>query len=279
MREERIYYGDIFDTTNKKSEKFFEVNSCGVHIDATHRTVREKGRVDYLLIYVESGELSVRLGDCEETIGEGGFLIYPPFEKQNYMQISGVCYWIHFSGSSVEEVLSEAGLCGKVFFVGDENHPRISKIFERMTFHYAVSSPLRELTLVSELLSLICEIGKVYGTQKSMQIDERMRPVIVHMNKNYRATSDIDFYASMTGLSRGRFMHVFKESIGISPYSYLLSLRLERASQMLVSTSLTVSEIAFDAGFSDPLYFSRAFKKKYMISPAEFRKKSVFADR
>lgn len=279
MKEERIYYGDIFDTTNKMSCKFLEVNSCGVHIDSTHRTVREKGRVDYHLIYIESGEMRAIVGDMEEILTEGGFLIYPPFEKQNYLQISGVCYWIHFSGVSAEDILSEAGLGSRVVFAGEKKHPRISKILERMTFNYALTTPVRGLTLASELLSLICEIGKVYSAQKSMQIDERLRPVIVHMNKNYREDRDTEFYASMIGVSKGRFMHIFKESTGTSPYAYMLSLRLERASQMLVSTALTVSEVAFDAGFSDPLYFSRAFKKKYGISPAEFRKKSLFTDR
>ena len=156
MKEERIYYGDIFDTTNKRSVKFLEVNSCGVHIDSTHRTVREKGRVDYHLIYIESGEMRAIVGDREEILTEGGFLIYPPFEKQNYLQISGVCYWIHFSGVSAEDILSEAGLGGRVVFAGEKKHPRISKILERMTFNYALTTPVRGLTLASELLSLIC---------------------------------------------------------------------------------------------------------------------------
>ena len=51
-------------------------------------------------------------------------------------------------------------------------------------------------------------------------------------------------------------------------------MRLKRSAQLLEDTQMTVSEIAYQAGFSDAGYFSVCFKKHYGISPTEFKKKN-----
>lgn len=273
-RDKEIYRGE-FDTTNVLSEKTLEINSYGVHNATTYRTLREKGRVDYLLLYVESGEFEVQFEGKMQILLSGGFVIYRPGERQSYRQLSGVCYWVHFSGKAVEELLFEAGLGEKRIHIGTGNESTVSHVLERMGFHGATRSSLRELSLSCDLAYLVCEIGKMLSSDESSRGDRRLREVIVDMNKNYREKPDLDKYSRLSGLSRGRFMHVFKNSLGVSPYSYILDLRLKRAAELLVLRELTVSEIAFEVGFSDPLYFSRLFKKKYGVSPSYFRNKSV----
>lgn len=59
---------------------------------------------------------------------------------------------------------------------------------------------------------------------------------------------------------------------GVSISDYIANIRLEKAKTMLENSSLTISEIAYANGFSSPNYFSTAFKNKYSISPAAFRK-------
>jgi AraC-like DNA-binding protein len=68
-------------------------------------------------------------------------------------------------------------------------------------------------------------------------------------------------------------MHLFKEVTGTSPYAYVLEQRLIRAAELLLSSDDPVSQISYLVGFSDPLHFSRLFKKKYGLSPEHFRKK------
>ena len=55
-------------------------------------------------------------------------------------------------------------------------------------------------------------------------------------------------------------------------HEYLTFIRLQRAALELVSTDHTVTEIAFRCGFSDGNYFKDAFKKKYGVTPREYRK-------
>ena len=68
------------------------------------------------------------------------------------------------------------------------------------------------------------------------------------------------------------FIRNFKEYTGSTPTQYLLSLRISNAQSLLESTSYQVAEIADIVGYSNPLYFSRLFKKQCGVTPTEFRK-------
>lgn len=66
---------------------------------------------------------------------------------------------------------------------------------------------------------------------------------------------------------------IFKEQTGETIPSYISNLRLNKARQLLVETGEPISEIAIKVGYSRPTYFSRIFKRKYNLSPIEYRNK------
>ena len=68
------------------------------------------------------------------------------------------------------------------------------------------------------------------------------------------------------------FIRNFKDYTGSTPAQYLLSLRISNAQSLLESTAYHVMEIAEIVGYSNPLYFSRLFKKQCGVSPTEYRK-------
>ena len=62
-----------------------------------------------------------------------------------------------------------------------------------------------------------------------------------------------------------------KAIANITPSLFVRAVRLKRAAQLLQSTDLNVSEVAYEVGFNDPAYFSRAFKEEFGQSPSEFK--------
>ena len=81
----------------------------------------------------------------------------------------------------------------------------------------------------------------------------------------------VDDLAADMNLSRVQLYRKVKAISGSSPVELLRTARLNRAYQLLLSTDKTVSEVAYDVGFSSPSYFSKCFKDKYGISPGEIR--------
>ena len=79
--------------------------------------------------------------------------------------------------------------------------------------------------------------------------------------------------AEYVGLTEKYLCKLFKEQLGVTPVGFLQQLRADRAAQLLVSTSLSVAEIAESIGIPDPTYFSRFFKRRQGCSPSEYRLK------
>ena len=73
------------------------------------------------------------------------------------------------------------------------------------------------------------------------------------------------------GMSRAQLYRKVKQLSGMSPVELLRKARLARGRQLLETTDSTISEIAYDTGFSAPSYFTKCFKDEYGISPGEVR--------
>ena len=85
----------------------------------------------------------------------------------------------------------------------------------------------------------------------------------------------LDTLASTVGLSTHHFARAFHQSVGMPPYTYLLSRRLERAEHMLRETQLPLSEIAAATGFSDQSHLARHFRRRTGMSPRLARWKTI----
>ena len=95
--------------------------------------------------------------------------------------------------------------------------------------------------------------------------------VIGYIDENIM--TDIDFYAvaKKYHYSYDRFRHLFKARFGVSPKSYLMSARIERAKILIEGSSYSFTDIAFDCGFGTSSQFTNIFKKHTGVTPKEYR--------
>lgn len=85
------------------------------------------------------------------------------------------------------------------------------------------------------------------------------------------ARDGIEAMARETGLGQSQFHALFKATTGRSPRQYQIDRRLEAAMDRLISTSDTVSEIAYSMGYQNVSSFNRLFKARFGITPGQFR--------
>ena len=72
------------------------------------------------------------------------------------------------------------------------------------------------------------------------------------------------------GMSRVHMNRKLKESINISPSSFIKSIKLKQGAYLLVNNKVNISEVAYRVGFSTHSYFSSSFKEYFGLSPKEF---------
>ena len=102
--------------------------------------------------------------------------------------------------------------------------------------------------------------------------DYRIRRSLRMMQQSISAEVEMEDVARAVGLSRPHFFKLFKKQLGVTPNVYLNILRSERAIDDLINTEKTVTNIAYDLGYSSQAAFTRFFSSNVGIAPSEYRR-------
>lgn len=89
---------------------------------------------------------------------------------------------------------------------------------------------------------------------------------------------NIDSIAENAGLSRSAFFKKLKSLTGFAPVDLVREIRLTKAAKTVATTGKSISEIAFSVGFKESSYFGKCFKKKFGMTPLEYRNKQTSKD-
>ncbi|MGR6765293.1 helix-turn-helix domain-containing protein [Paenibacillus sp. T2-29] len=101
--------------------------------------------------------------------------------------------------------------------------------------------------------------------------DAYIRKAVEFIRMNYNQRVSISEVAHIVGIDRVYLSVLFKEILNVSPQQYLLNLRMDKAGDLLDNSQLSITEVSYSVGYSDPLLFSKMFKKVKGLSPSHFR--------
>lgn len=110
------------------------------------------------------------------------------------------------------------------------------------------------------------------ATTQTPKSIEKMKQLIKYMEEHYTEPLTIEEMAALIHYSPSHFMKFFKNTMGTSFISYLNDYRLTMAARNLQHSSDSILEIASQSGFDNLSYFNRLFKRKYGVTPSQFRK-------
>lgn len=128
--------------------------------------------------------------------------------------------------------------------------------------------------LSEKILNLFTFIRNyIYTNEYSKTINPTIKRIIKIIEEKFNDKISIDKLANTACLSRTHFFNIFKENVGLTPIQYQRLLRINRAKELLISTSFSCKIIAEQVGYNNPYYFSRVFKKEVGTPPSEYRKK------
>ena len=127
-------------------------------------------------------------------------------------------------------------------------------------------------SLVLYCLSTICE--DITKKEKNTPIQQELIRSIEFIHENYLDPLTIADLAKKSHMSEATYTRVFKKNLNINPSQYILNLKLEHAADLLITTKTSIASIAQTCGFYDSSHFIDKFKRKYHITPKEYRKQN-----
>ncbi|MDF2723392.1 MAG: AraC family transcriptional regulator [Paenibacillus sp.] len=104
------------------------------------------------------------------------------------------------------------------------------------------------------------------------RIHRSIKQCMEYIKTHYAETLEREKLAEVASLSTSYFSIIFKKVAGYTPTQYITKVRLDMAKQLLQNSNKTVSEVAREVGFQDPLYFGRVFSNYTGLPPKEFKK-------
>ena len=105
-----------------------------------------------------------------------------------------------------------------------------------------------------------------------------VQQAIAYLNEHFLEKITLDELACRLSFSPNYLGHLFKTQIGCTFNDYLNTLRLKYACSLLLSSAISVKEIAYISGYSSVEYFMYAFKKKMHMTPGEYRTQLATSD-
>jgi AraC-like DNA-binding protein len=200
----------------------------------------------------------------EERLCVQVFFIPDTFIRKTVLEIASDLPKVSTSIELLEptiRVKNDIGLCAffqamSVYFAGDE----------------APSEILLKIKLKELLVSILAGQHNQVLSAYLRSVAESTAPSIpMIMETNFYLNLSIEEFARMCHRSISSFKRDFQKHYGISPGRWLLERRLNHSAFLLQSTTMSVTEIAFDCGFADLSHFSKAFKGQFGQSPVMYR--------
>ena len=242
----------------------------------------QTGRIlnEYQLVYITKGSgFFASQSRKLQRIDAGTMILLFPGEWHNYYPDKATGwdeYWVGFRGAYIDERMR------KRFFSKEEPLLRIGVsativgLYEELS-RFASEEKSGYQQMISSIVLHI--LGSVYYKERNnafsnTYIVDKINEARQLMREKTELPVSPEAIASRLGLGYSWFRRMFKKYTGVSPAQYQLQLKLLRAKELLTSTSLPISEIAYALHFENTGQFSTFFKKKEGLTPSGFRERA-----
>lgn len=247
-----------------------EVGYNDFHYVTPIRTFRRQNF--YTLHLVLSGSGILTLKNKKFTVPPHHFFFVPPDADMMYVPCEGDEWeyvWFAFNGSNSLQYMHKIGVSRENPVMECRAFSRIyaqlCDLFRQETAgdrYYQAMSAFYQILAVSSPESKKPE-GNFSGEVKSY--------IALHYHNQNFSMEQLcrDMNVSHASLCRN-----FKNQVGETPIQYLADIRLRESCKLLQDTEMKISEIAYSVGFSDPYHFMKVFRRKYGVTPSQFRTKN-----
>ncbi len=239
----------------------------------------DNGRIlqEYQINYITdgSGILETKQGNYQIQPGTVLFLSpgmwhrYRPFKKTGWKE-----HYIGFQGDFTANIFQEKFIPKQrpILYIGFQDS--IIKQYLDIIEHVKEEKPGYQQICSGITLHMISNMLSIYKNKdfSGKEIERKIRRASIVLRENLHNEINVEELAKDMHIGYSHFRRVFKRYTGLSPAQYHLKLRLQKAKELLLTTNMSVKEVAFEMGFQSNYYFTRIFTRKMGATPTGVRK-------
>jgi AraC-like DNA-binding protein len=238
---------------------------------------RPAGYPCYHWLQTVKGGGEFRFAGSTVLLGETSGILLPPNEPHEYVRSQGEwqTLYITFGGSQCPAITESLGLGEAALHQWDSESPL--EYYGREVLGSISSdqdlSGLEASADIYRFLILLKKHGMTGSRSSISHAVERLAPLISFMNEHYADPEiGLEQMAAIPGITPRHLNTLFKQSFGMTAYSYFILLRIRKSKEWMTGNSkLTVKETAAKVGFRDASHFVATFRRIEGVTPEQYR--------
>ncbi len=250
--------------------------------------MQPEAHFEYEMILVTGGSGTATINHKAYPIKEKSLIFISPYEK-HYFQVESEIYCRYVVTMSSDLILSnirDVELAAifvqsskrfpHVISLSDPAYNMILPLFERLERENRQKDAFYVSRSASIVVAILIDLYRTHPEVFQGKITQASLAVInaqKYINEHFHERISLEVLASQNFISSHGLSLAFKECVGISFKEYLIGIRILEAKKMLVTTHMSVEEIAGAVGYMNVNNFVQIFKKKEDITPLQYRKK------
>ncbi len=257
------------------------MKSCGIQKCLPDHAYPRCAREGYHLHVVLSGKGRYWVGNQCFHIRAGQMFLLKDMEEVFYQADSADPWhyvWVTYGGKQAKDYMEMAGFTGGTYVLdsGKDTTDFMNLVLEILKRqHMRVSTEVCRWGLAIQYLSLAIESWEQDNAAQSKRNDltpaDYVQYAVKFIRSNYQHVR-ISEVAEYIGINRTYLTEIFKERMFMSPQEYLLQVRMSKSKELLQQKNITIGMVANEVGYDDQMTFSKVFKKRFGISPSDYRR-------
>ena len=260
------------------------IKNCDITVKycclATHNKhwAEHSCKTDHDLWIVQSGEIKIICDGHTDILHKGDIYFFPQNKIYQATSNTEECSFLYlhfvFKLNTNNRVLENFLTSGVI------RHKEVKQEYNMFMYGYNLYKNKLEYSFLSLKGFFIILLTAIFRIKCSLHINDiknkspfiKFENTFKYIAQNITGDLSIPTLAKISGMSEKHFHKSFKNTTGITPAKYIENIKLNMAVELLYEKKYSIKEIADKLGYNDQYVFSKTFKRKYLVSPANFIK-------
>lgn len=237
---------------------------------------RPEGYPYYHWLHTLHGEGRFEVHKEAIMLSKGKGVLLPPFTPHSYFPNSErwSTIYVTFGGAAAEAIMRALDMERVTIYEESAEQP-LGELFNQLIQCIDHRGQNTDMEVSSELYKFLLQLrtfGMLNNQPSLSQYYKRLTPVVDWMEQHMAHNIGLQEISDYSGIGINGLHELFQQAFDMSPYSYLIQLRLRQAKRILLEQpQLALREVAEQTGFNDVSHFVATFRKKEGVTPGKYR--------
>lgn len=231
----------------------------------------------YFMLLIKEPSLFV-INGIETLVEKNSFVLFSPDTPHSYRAKNKIYAddWIYIDMEGESgEIFTKLGIpSDEIIYLG--NIDELSQTIKHIAYEHYSSAEGHELIEQHYFEIFLIRLSRMVkkGSIKQDAVSDKHERLMVLRNMIFDAPEwvvDVDNLADFMGMSRSGFQHLYKKVFGVSVMTDIINGRMKCAKELLISTDLSIKEIAQRCGYTNEYGFMKRFKLYFGVTPTQMR--------